>query len=255
MTGTVHGFQGESLLLYVEGEHVLRVVLPMAGGLPQLAVVDVGRDDFLETSLSVLATNEFNQRVVNVGATRLEETGARRKLVEEEKFLVAADLSMVAFRCLLLKLLPFLELLRVGETDAVHALQRFSVSVTLPVSRRAFRYPSCLDFAGVAHVGASTQVDEWTAPVAIQRVISLMFNGKIKRNYDAYLYTVVVGVLTFSLSILTLNSLYLNISKRSSFFISSLSKGCFSLTIFLNNDSKHGKSSLEMPLLSAKCMS
>lgn len=51
----VHGFEGEGLLLGLEGEHVLTVVLPVAGGLPQLAVVDVGRDHLLEPPLPVLA--------------------------------------------------------------------------------------------------------------------------------------------------------------------------------------------------------
>lgn len=54
MTRAVHGFEGEGLLLYLEGEHVLAVVLPMSRGLPQLAVVDVGRHHFLEAPLPVL---------------------------------------------------------------------------------------------------------------------------------------------------------------------------------------------------------
>lgn len=51
----VHGFEGEGLLLGLEGEHVLTVVLPVAGGHPQLAVVDVGRHHLLEAPLPVLA--------------------------------------------------------------------------------------------------------------------------------------------------------------------------------------------------------
>ena len=54
MSGAVHGFEGVGFLLHLEGEHVLAVVLPMARGLPQLAVVDVGRDYFLEAPILVL---------------------------------------------------------------------------------------------------------------------------------------------------------------------------------------------------------
>lgn len=54
MSRAVHGLEGEGLLLGLEGEHVVAVVLPVAGGLPQLAVVDVGRHHLLETPLPVL---------------------------------------------------------------------------------------------------------------------------------------------------------------------------------------------------------
>lgn len=49
----VHGFEGKGLLLNLEREHVLTVVLPVARGLPQFAVKDVGCHHLLETSLPV----------------------------------------------------------------------------------------------------------------------------------------------------------------------------------------------------------
>lgn len=54
MSRAIHGFKGEGLLLCLKGEHVVAVVLPMAGGLPQLTIVDVGCHHLLETSLPVL---------------------------------------------------------------------------------------------------------------------------------------------------------------------------------------------------------
>lgn len=59
--GAVHGFECEGLLLDLKGEHVLAVVLPVTGGLPQLTVVDVGRHHLLETSLPVLTLPKTNQ--------------------------------------------------------------------------------------------------------------------------------------------------------------------------------------------------
>ncbi len=38
----VHGFQPPFLLLDVKGEHIVFVVLPMAGGFPELAAEHVG---------------------------------------------------------------------------------------------------------------------------------------------------------------------------------------------------------------------
>lgn len=61
MSRAVHGFEGEGLLLCLEGEHVLAVVLPMTRGLPQLTVVDVGRHNLLETPLSVLTLPKTDQ--------------------------------------------------------------------------------------------------------------------------------------------------------------------------------------------------
>lgn len=54
----VHRFQGENLLLHLKGEHVLAVVLPVTGCLPQLAVVHVGGDHLLEPPLPVLFLEE-----------------------------------------------------------------------------------------------------------------------------------------------------------------------------------------------------
>ena len=53
VAGTVHRLQAKGFLLYADLEHVLRVVVPVAGGLPQLGVVDVGADHLDETQLSL----------------------------------------------------------------------------------------------------------------------------------------------------------------------------------------------------------
>lgn len=55
VSGAVHGFEGEGLLLRLKWKHVLTVVLPVARCLPQLAVVYVGGHHLLETPPSVLA--------------------------------------------------------------------------------------------------------------------------------------------------------------------------------------------------------
>jgi len=73
MSGTVHRLEGKLLLLCFKGEHVLGIVLPMAGGHPQLGIVDVGRNDFLETALPVLRLDEAYQSIVDVSSSRLEK--------------------------------------------------------------------------------------------------------------------------------------------------------------------------------------
>ena len=45
VTRTVHRLQAESLLLDADLEHIFGIVVPVAGGLPQLGIVDVGTDN------------------------------------------------------------------------------------------------------------------------------------------------------------------------------------------------------------------
>lgn len=53
MSRAVHGFQGKQLLFHFKGEHVLAVVLPVARGHPEPAVIDVRGDHLLESSFPV----------------------------------------------------------------------------------------------------------------------------------------------------------------------------------------------------------
>lgn len=51
---TVHGLQRPLLLLDGESKHVVLVVLPVAGRLPEFGIGHIRGDDFLVTSLEVL---------------------------------------------------------------------------------------------------------------------------------------------------------------------------------------------------------
>lgn len=64
----VHRLQPEVLLLDLELEHAVGVVVPVARGVPQLGVVDVGADHLLEPSLPVLLLQEGEELVVNVSS-------------------------------------------------------------------------------------------------------------------------------------------------------------------------------------------
>ena len=59
MSRTVHGLDGELFLVDRHAEHVIGVVLPMSGSLPELRVVDVGRADLGVTSLVVFALSKW----------------------------------------------------------------------------------------------------------------------------------------------------------------------------------------------------
>ena len=88
---------------HLKAEHVLGVVLPVSGLLPQLGVVHIGRDDLGESPAPVLLPHHGHQLVVDVRAAGREEARAGAQLVEEEQLLRHADLTVVALRSLLLE--------------------------------------------------------------------------------------------------------------------------------------------------------
>jgi hypothetical protein len=84
----IHGFESVSFLLNIKAEHVFSIMGPMAGGLPQLGVVDVGRNNLFEASLPVLFSKEFYKAIVNCSSFWQEEARARTQFVEEEQLLL-----------------------------------------------------------------------------------------------------------------------------------------------------------------------
>lgn len=122
MARTIHGFQSERVFLHIEREHMFRIVGPMTGSLPEFSVVNVRRDDFLETSFPIFLLDELYEGVVDVGASRLEEARPRGEFVEEEQLLFFTDFPMVAFGRFFLDLLPLFQLFAVWETNPVHSL-------------------------------------------------------------------------------------------------------------------------------------
>lgn len=62
MSRAVHRFECKGFLLCFEGEHVLAVMLPVSGGHPQLAVVDVGGHHLLKSPPSVLTLSKNKQK-------------------------------------------------------------------------------------------------------------------------------------------------------------------------------------------------
>ena len=90
----------------------------MSRSVPELHVVDVGRYNLLETTVTILATDEFNQSIINVGSMWEEEARSGAEFVEEEELLLSTKFAVVVFGCLFLEFLPFLQLFVVGKRDA-----------------------------------------------------------------------------------------------------------------------------------------
>ena len=98
---TVHGLDGEILTVDNGGIHVLFIVIPVTGGLPQRAAHDLRRGDFDIAPLAMDIAPEIDQGVFQDHALRQIEREARRFVAEREQIQLAAQLAMIAlFRLL-----------------------------------------------------------------------------------------------------------------------------------------------------------
>jgi len=161
----VHGFKGPLLLLDVEREHVVLVVLPVTRGLPELRVVHVGRDDLLVATLEVLLAHELDKGIVDPRSVREEEAASGAQVVEEEEFLVFADLPVVPLRCLSEECLILGQLLLVREGDTVDSLEGVVGVVTEEVGCGVFGDHECLDFSGVGDMRADAEINHGATAV------------------------------------------------------------------------------------------
>eukprot|EP00123_Amoebidium_parasiticum_P006088 comp17140_c0_seq1/m.15944 comp17140_c0_seq1/g.15944 ORF comp17140_c0_seq1/g.15944 comp17140_c0_seq1/m.15944 type:complete len:345 (+) comp17140_c0_seq1:800-1834(+) len=119
VAGAVHGLEGiAGILIRLPGldhKHVVLIVLPVAGGLPQPRVEHVWCHHLSEPTLVVLPPDQSHQAVVDPCAVGKEEARTRAELVEEEQLLFFANLPVVPLSCLLLQGLPLLHQFVVGE--------------------------------------------------------------------------------------------------------------------------------------------
>ena len=103
MPGTVHGLEAVLLglaarrppILVLDGsravardfKHVRLEVFPVAGRLPQRALVDVGRQDFLEAVHRILGAQKLDELVVDARTMREEQRRSGRVLAGDEQML------------------------------------------------------------------------------------------------------------------------------------------------------------------------
>eukprot|EP00982_Pelagococcus_subviridis_P006238 30017-Pelagococcus_subviridis.AAC.27 len=195
----VHRLQSKLFLLDVETEHVLFVVRRVPGRLPQVEVVDVGRDDFAVLVLPVLLFDEVDEVVVNRRAVGKEKARPGGENVEEEQFLVQTQDTVIALlRFLDAKLVLFHELIR-RERHGVDANERVLGDVRAPVRARALIHRHSLDPRRVREVRPAAKVDHRAASVARDRrvlgevrdeldlelVLEEHLQGFVARDFDA----------------------------------------------------------------------
>ena len=154
VVGQRHGVGG--VVFDDHPEHVVLVVLPVAGDLPEFGVVHVGGLDFLVAAIPVLFADHVLEGVEDARAVGEEEGGTRGHFAEHEQLLLFADELVVSLFGFFEEVFPVFELLFRGEGDTVNALEGVVFLVAQEVCRGVLHDLECFNFPGVLDVGALT---------------------------------------------------------------------------------------------------
>src|SRR5690606_14482335 len=163
----------DSILLDPAREHVFAERFPVARGFPELQVHELGRIDLAVTGRGLPLAQELHERLKQRPALRVPERRADGLVLEVKEIHLPAELAVIAPLGLLEPLEVRLELLRLGPSRAVDALQHLVARVAAPIRagelRQLEREPEA---AGRRQVRAPAQVDEVALPVQADRLIA-----------------------------------------------------------------------------------
>ena len=124
------------LLLHLRDEHVLAVFLPVARGLPELAVHNLRGLDLAIAGIGQSPAHVILHGAVYRPAVRVPEHHARRLFLHVEELHLAADPAMIALGRLLQHVEIGLQVVLVLEGHAIDALEHLVAAVATPVGAR-----------------------------------------------------------------------------------------------------------------------
>ena len=158
----VHRLDGVVLAVDDGGVHVLLIVLPVAGALPQRAVEDHRRGDLHIAVALVHLTPVVNERVAQHHALRQEEREAGAFVHEREEAELLAELAVVALLGFLDAGEVLVEHVLAREAHGIEALEHFALGIAAPVGARDVRDLDAvaLDTAGGIKMRTGAQVGE-----------------------------------------------------------------------------------------------
>ena len=159
-SGAVHGLDGKVHVIDDRGVHIILVVVPVTGSLPQLTVEHDRGGDLHIAVLLVDLPPVVQQGILQGHALGQEEGEAGALVPEHEQAQLLAQLPVVPLFGLLNPGQIFVQLVLFGEGDAVDALESLPVGVPPPVSGVAGGKLQgvALNAAGGVQVGAGAQV-------------------------------------------------------------------------------------------------
>ena len=155
------------------GVHVLLVVIPVAGALPQLAVEDHRSGDLNVAIALVNLAPVVDERVLEDHAVGQEEREAGALLGQHEQTELLAELAVVALLRFFEHVKVLVKLVLLRERGAVDTLEHLLGGVTAPVSARNVHQLDAvaLDTAGGVQMRTCAQVGEFALLVEGDRSV------------------------------------------------------------------------------------
>ena len=169
VAGAVHRLHRVGPLLGLGEEHVVLVVVPVAGALPQLDVEDLRAAHLAVTGVAVDAAHVLLDHLPDAPALRVPEHQARRLFLQVEQVLLLADPPMIALLCFLDALDVGLQLLLVRPGGAIDALQLLVLGIAAPVRAGDAGELERLEEARVRHVRSTAHVHVFLVEVQAHR--------------------------------------------------------------------------------------
>ena len=175
VAGAVHRLERVLALFRFRDEHVLAVLVPVAGLLPQRLVENLRPLHFLVAVFAVHAAHVLLDFLPQRPALGMPEHHARRGFVDVKQIEFAAQLAVVAlfglFQHAQVGFLVFL----LGPGRAVDALEHLVVVIAAPVGARNLHQLEDLELARGRHVWAAAQIDE--IAFTVQADLLVLRNG------------------------------------------------------------------------------
>ncbi len=162
----VHRLEREGLLLGLDQEHVVAIVVPVAGLLPELLADQDRRADLLVTTPVLGLAHGGLKGPPQLLALGVPEGRTRADIVEAEQVQLDTEPAMVAKLGLLPAPQELVEILLRGPGGSVDPLEHRSLLVAAPIRTGHRQQLERTDLAGGRHVRAAAQVDEW--PLAVE---------------------------------------------------------------------------------------
>ena len=156
----VHRLDGVIFTVDLREVHVLFVVIPVTGRLPELTVQDHRRLNLLVAVAAVYLAPVVDELIADDHAVRMEEREARAFLMQAEEVELLAELAVIALLGLLEHMEVCVEISLLLEGRAVDALQHLVVLVAAPVSTGDAHELQGLDLARRDDVRAGAEIRE-----------------------------------------------------------------------------------------------
>ena len=175
VAGAVHRLQRVFALFRFRDEHVLAVLVPVAGLLPQGLVENLRPLHFLVAVLAIDAAHVLLDLLPQRPALGVPEHSAGRVLVDVEQVELTAELAVVTLLGLFQHVQVGVLVFPLGPGRAVDALEHLVVVVATPVGTGHLHQLEDLELARGRHVRATAEVDE--IALAVQANLLVFRNG------------------------------------------------------------------------------